>query len=427
MYETFLWLTRLSAESLSKFTQPNINIVIRALPGSSGSLIRLLKSLAKSEYRGLRVPQLSIELPPQVEPALQRFLADFRWPPSRDPPTTQSSLLSVHHRIPSSRITSEMASLRFVELFYPRHTENDNVLVLSPQAEVGEMFLHFLQYHILEYRYASWFGGLAGISLHVPTESLAGNETLDIPTMSNITYGKRTDDDTDDPKSPSPFLYQAPSSTATLFFGDKWAVFHDFLTKRMQVTHSVKDSRTKKMVSETEPAWMEYLLELMRVRGWNVLHPSSALVTVHNELAQIPEEYQRPPEKADIPQAEPPKILEEEAFLVSDDLIILTEHAEHEMNRHQSPIHQMLPFDGALPALWTLPRLNYDGSPSTSLDLADSREEYVVYFRETHGGCRGTDATRRRTMSTTSTDDLFCLPDTELRFADDRPSGFEGV
>ncbi|KAF2162583.1 hypothetical protein M409DRAFT_69141 [Zasmidium cellare ATCC 36951] len=362
-YEEWLWMTRLDAGSLSNWHKPNIDILIHAPAGSSGSLIRLLKSLYNAEYRGLKVPRLTIALPTKIEPALQNYLGGFMWPPWRD--FSEQNGLTVRHRIPSSRTSSEQASIRFVESFYPPNSKDNHVLVLSPQAEMSPLYLQYLHSSILEYYYQYWGAGndLMGISLDVPTAFLDGKDGFKQPTLGNMSYNKHAQDA--DPQIPSPFLYQAISSTANLIQGEKWAAFHDFLSKRIQASHSGKTGKKDhKVVPETEPAWVEFFMELARARGWTMLHPPTSLVTIHNELAQIPEEFSRPPAsdtKATevFKQSDHP---EEEPFLLSADPPVPVEHIEADPSRSFMPLHQMLPFNGELQDLASLPWLDHEGS-----------------------------------------------------------------
>ncbi|KAK3088938.1 hypothetical protein LTR53_019894, partial [Teratosphaeriaceae sp. CCFEE 6253] len=65
--EDFLWMTRLDSGSLSNWFKPAIDILIHALPASSGGLIRLVKSLERADYAEFPVPKLTIELPSDIE------------------------------------------------------------------------------------------------------------------------------------------------------------------------------------------------------------------------------------------------------------------------------------------------------------------------------------------------------------------------
>jgi hypothetical protein len=411
-YEEFMWMMNLDAASLAAWFQPTIDIVIQASRGSSGRLIRLLQSLSNANYRGIKVPRLTIELPPEVESSLRNYLTGFTWPPRKTP--SQPSLLTIRHRIPSSRLTSEQASLRFVESFYPDQPKDHHVLVMTPQAEVNSLYLQYLHYLILHYRYSPYqylTGQMMGISLDLPASLLNGHGVFKQPLLSDMKMGDVLKNE-DDRTSPAPFLYQAPSSTAILIFGDKWATFHDFLANRMEASHGGKAKKLPKLVSELEPSWVEYLLELMRARNWFVMHPSSVLVTIHNELARIPEEHLREGKRdADDP---------EEAFTTSQESPVMAEHVEKDAFNNNLPLHHMLPFDGELQSITSLPHVGYNGSLVTELVLANLSDEYVVSFRKAVGGCPADDATRQRIVNPLETGDLFCLPGQDMNY-------FEGL
>ncbi|GAB7361669.1 hypothetical protein MBLNU230_g1719t1 [Neophaeotheca triangularis] len=419
-YEDFLWLTRLDSGSLASWFRPQIDILVQA-PQHSGSLIRLIKSLEQADYEGLRPPSLTLELPTDIEPAGRRFLENLYWPPGVENNPLGQNTLTLRHRIPSQHISAEQASLRFLESFYPRHGHDNHVLILSPQAELSPLYLHYLHYAVLEYRFSSYGApksdDLLGISLDVPSTLLNGSEGFTQPIVSDMNALKYTNNEKLDQTSSVPFLYQAPSSTGTLVFGDRWAELHDFLTHRIAASHLGKAKKGEKFVSESQPAWLEYLLELIRARGWFMLHPVESLMTVHNELATIPEEFNkegRPNDKAS-EAAKQPGHSEEEAFLTADEPPVLTPHTEQRSFDLQTPLHEKLPFRGDLAELPHLPLLKYTGQMTSFTRAQEVRdEEYVPYFRKTLGGCEeGDQADRKRVLIPGKTDDLFCLPGME--------------
>lgn len=419
-YEDFLWLTRLDSGSLGSWHRPQVDILIHAPQGSSGGLIRLLKSLEKADYSGLRTPRLTVELPSNIEPLAQRYLEYMNWPPDDSAKPLRTSTLTLKHRIPASRTNSESASLRFLESFYPTSTYNNHVLILSAQTEVDPLFLQCLHYQILEYRYSVYetpeTSELLGLSLDVPTSYLNGTTDFMPPTVADIPKDKADKFTHLDPNMRVPFLYLAPSSTATLIFGDKWATFHNFLSNRMAAIQTGKAERSRKLVSETEPAWTEHLLELMMVRRWNILHPASPFVTVHNELAQIPEEFMRDSraEQDDAPVYSPS--LEEEPFLTAPSPPKLHPHPEQSQPRSNAPLQQLLSFDGNLPELPHIPHLYHTGALVTLGDLIDYSERYAIHFRQHLGGCDSAEASRNRVNRHLSTDDVFCLPGVEPEY-----------
>ncbi|KAI6798869.1 hypothetical protein KC363_g2244 [Hortaea werneckii] len=402
--------------------RPNVDIVVHAAPGNSGSLLRLLRSLESAYYTGMRLPKLTIELPNDVEPAVQNYLALMDWPQGSGSSHDKQSALTLHHRITSFRQTPEQAFIRFLESIFPKNTVDNHVLILSAQAELSPMYLQYLHYLILEYKYSKFAApdseNLLGISLDIPSTFLNGSSGFSGPKVADAPSTKLLSEKDHSQQDPSPFLYQAPSATASLIFGSNWATLHDFLTKRIDARHSGLSRKMEKLVSETEPSWLEYLLELMRARGYYILHPATPFVTMHNELAQLPEEYSRPP-KEDKQASKPPETApsEEEDFLLASNEPTLHEHVEHEPRTTQ-PLHNLLPFAGDLPELAHLPFISHEGDLIDIAQNAERRDTYLPYFRQYVGGCGAEEAARKRVPHDSNTDDLFCLPGIEVEYED---------
>lgn len=91
---------------------------------------------------GMSIPQLTIELPNRIEPQIQKFLAEYKWPPPTEISGHRPHMLSLRHRIPRQRLTEEESSVRFFESFWPKNPMYSHVLVLSPHTEVTPQFLH---------------------------------------------------------------------------------------------------------------------------------------------------------------------------------------------------------------------------------------------------------------------------------------------
>lgn len=120
----------------------NIDILIQAPPGGSGSLIRLLRSLSGADFTSLAIPHLTIELPHKIDPATSKFLETFQWPPAHVNNPSHSRQLSLRRRIPRQSLSEEESSIRFLEAFWPTNPRDSHVLVLSPQAELSPQFFH---------------------------------------------------------------------------------------------------------------------------------------------------------------------------------------------------------------------------------------------------------------------------------------------
>ncbi|KAK5132293.1 hypothetical protein LTR08_009201 [Meristemomyces frigidus] len=420
-YEEFFWMTRLDSGSLSNWFEPVIDVLIHAPTDSSGGLMRLVRSLQSADYAGLKVPRLTIELPTHIERFAQRFLQELEWPPISDPSPVKQSTLTLRHRIPSSRLSSEQASVRLLESFYPVVTEHNHVLVLSPQAELSPQYLQYLHYVVLEYKYSTYPSPsseeLLGVSLDIPSTFLNGSGSFVPPVTAEMQARQYLDKAEYDQAVATPFLYQAPSATASLIFGNKWVTLHNFLSNRLAASHAGKAEKTTKLVSETEPAWLEYLLELMKARGWSMLHPGTSFVTIHDELSQIPEEFTREKStgKKDAAILEQPEHAEEEAFLTASDPPDIVSHVERQP-RDTQPLHEFLPFRGDLPELTQLPYMYNTGDLINATRAAELKDDYITLFRHQIGGCDHPQAARKRVVHELDTNDLFCLPGVEIQF-----------
>lgn len=145
-----------------------------------------------------------------------------------------------------------------------------------------------------------------------------------------------------------------------------------------------------------------------------MFHPAKSFVTLHNELAQLPEEFVRSEkgEKED-DSAKPSQSLEGGSFLSADESPDIVPHTEKKHVSGKQALHSSLPFKGDLPELPQLPLLDYRGDQSSLTKADDMQREYVAHFREHIGGCDAKEAKRKRLPRGLGTDDLFCLPDIE--------------
>lgn len=95
----------------------------------------------------------------------------------------------------------------------------------------------------------------------------------------------------------TPFLWQAPNSDAVLIMGDKWVELHGYISHLWERQQSMLDTPQilgTKYAGEKHPAWLEYILQLSRLRGYFTLYPSQhtadSIVGVHTDLYDVPEE-----------------------------------------------------------------------------------------------------------------------------------------
>jgi hypothetical protein len=432
-YEDFLWLTRLDSGALASWHRPSITILIHAQPRSSGSLLRLLHSIQTADYSGLSYPDITIDLPADVESFARDYLRDFEWPPHQDPTGPRQRKLKLHHRISTTKATTEANALRFLESFYPVDPSHSHVLLLSTQTELSPLYYQYLMYHVLQHRYSAYGSddgdNLFGIVLANPDTYLNGTTPFRHLTMSDT--GKMTKDMED---LTVPFLWQAPNADAALVFGDVWAEVHDYLKSRLRAVHDTSSvhhapSQHAKLISDNQPGWLEYMLELMRARGWRNLYPArldaGAWATVHRDLFQKPEEYMTNtrPKHPDVPEDATRKGQEslEEPFLRAESAATQTSrHQEHVAQQerstlqHSQPLHALLPYESTLSDIGSLPALEYTGKiVAEREEFARLAAEFRPSLREQIGGCSAAEAIRDRKYDYAShtTNDLFCFVD----------------
>lgn len=407
-----------------------MDLVIHAPPKSSGSLIRLLKSIEAADYFGCRRPHLTIELPADIDRPTLDFLENLVWPPidwSGDPHASQ---VTVRHRLPRNRYNAEEASTHFMESFYPARPRDSHVLLISPQAELSSIYYHYVIYHLLQYKYATYVRVndeskyLMGFSLELPSAYLNNSAELEPPELelSPIKEGEVK------PEGHTPFLWQAPNSNAALYFGDKWVELHSFLSARTSIRNShtagdFKPPSRPKVVSAHYPSWMEYVQELMRVKDYFLLYPyfppkSDAVVTIHNELRQVPEEFSRPPDETS-PTAVPSVDLDD-AFSVDPSTETAKFTPRHEPSLRNSNLLSFLSetSHSDLPDLMSLPILSHDGNLVSPYRSAKNADQFAKEFRREIGRCSGKLTGLANHMSIS---DLFCDPDQLEEVHTDRP------
>ncbi|OBT68630.1 hypothetical protein VE03_01664 [Pseudogymnoascus sp. 23342-1-I1] len=379
--QRLMWLTRLDSWSLN---------------GKSPKT--RLSSLRGADYFGSSPPRLTIELPNEVDEFATRFLANsFSWPPGEFPVQGNSQQLTLRRRIPHSRLTAEESSIRFLESFWPANRFTSHVLVLSPQVELSPLYYHYLKYTILEYKYSMAAASsmmsnedLLGISLDLPSTYL--NDTTRFTAPPNPVSAVVPEAD-----GPS-FLWGSPNSNAALYFGDKWTELHTL------VSHSLSSasSAPKKRISTSYPSWLEYILTLSNSRGYSMLYPQltagDALATVHNELYQPPEEF-------DKPKTEFETTKDEGNFTADPAKHLSLQHKEFPL-AHSSLVN-MLPDNQLLAPLHSMPLLTWDGRVVDRIDLGDEAEKFSAKFRRDVGGCKTPVPSKTRLVDV-GVENLFC-------------------
>lgn len=416
--ENLMWITRLDSGSLAAWHTTYVDILIHAPPDSSGSLLRLLKSIEAADYFGHRRPHLTIELPADIDPPTWAYLEQLTWPPVDWSGTQHVSQVTLRHHLRRGSGSPEEASLRHVESFYPARQTDSHVLVLSPQVELSPLYFHFLMYYLLEYKYSSstsqffQMQSLMGLSLELPYMHLNDTTPLSPPKPSQKPKGDETEAST-------PFLWQAPNSNAALYFGDKWIEFHSFLGSRIGVDPTKQRSRPK-LVSEIYPAWLEYLQELMRARGYTLLYPNflssssstrNTIANLHYELYHPPEEFSKPKTTSKIDAPIPTLDPKTETFPTDPS-------AYRPKRRESKPLTTKL--DALLPPRPAniiqfpaeLPLLSHEGNEVDLSVLEFTAHTFASDFRRQIGLCP---ATHKPIPKPMKADDLFCDHDEDLR------------
>ncbi|KAL8633907.1 hypothetical protein Q9189_000418 [Teloschistes chrysophthalmus] len=390
--ENLMWITRLDSASLA------------------GSLVRLLKSIEAADYFNHRRPHLTIELPTEVDTPTADYLDELVWPPIDWSGAPHASQVTLRHRIPRRTFTESEASIRLVESFYPARPADSHVLVLSPQVELSPLYFHFLTFNLLEYKYSQSglfsevANNLVGLSLELPQTYLNESNLFTPPTAA----GRVNKVGEQPPDEPTPFLWQAPSSNAALYFGDKWVEFHSFLTSRLSLDPAKAPSRPK-LISESYPSWLEHLLELMRARGYALLYPNfssgrESIASVHYELFHPPEEYsKRKPKSAAADSPVPTIDPKGETFTTE----LSSHHPKHpESSPLTSKLISLLPKSGAVQELFELPLLSHEGHDLDFSTFYSTARAFTTSFRRQMGQCAATK--KQPEVIPMKADDLFC-------------------
>ena len=417
--ENLMWITRLDCGSLAAWQTTYVEILIHAPRDSSGSLVRLLRSIEEADYFNYRRPHLTIELPEKVDDASWEYIQELTWPTLSDGSTAHQSQVTIRHRIPRGLKDSDEATAHTVESFYPARPMDSNVLLLSPQAQLSPLYYHYTMYALLEYKYSINGRGreindVLGISLELPLRHLNDSQVLDPPTVLASSSGSSLSDSSSSEEG-TPFLWQAPNSNAALYFGDKWMEFHSYLTRRLAAAKMQTTPKYDKQVSDKYPSWLEYMVELMRTRGYTMLYPNfgaNGIVTVHQDLYQEPEETKSRRRKS----SDRSKDFDKKSRDPDPSQPLVVEPSDFSRHHSSSSERPLLEADllslypdssGPLPGLATLPLLSYQGIPMNAARFTTTSRNYATDFRREIGHCGSDDDQAPRAVPFSAAD-LFC-------------------
>lgn len=204
-----------------------------------------------------------------------------------------------------------------------------------------------------------------GISFQSPKTLLDDTTPLTIP----VVDAKGAKD------GASPFFWQAPTSDAILFMGDKWVELHGYVSRILEKHQTRTDTPAflaKKSTSNKHPAWLEYVLQLSQLRGYVTLYPrpetAATILGAHSDLPNTPEEY-----------------LGEETRSKENG------EADEATSRFDpaSPVDMLatLPQEGDLLTLGVLPLISWSGKPTSLEELEKNSLELTKQFRQEVGEC----------------------------------------
>ncbi|KAF4432071.1 hypothetical protein F53441_13868 [Fusarium austroafricanum] len=365
------WISKLDSSALAAWNKVHFDILVQAPAVGTANLQRLLTSLRRADKSAISVPQLTIELPTVVEKPLENFLSGFHWPSKASGQLPQSQLLSLRHRIPSRKMDEEESSVRFLESFWPSKPSHNHVLVLAAHTEVSPQFFNYVKYNLLHSLYShssilqDWNENIMGISFHSPSTLLDDTTPLTVPVA----------DTTGEKDSSSPFFWQAPTSDAVLFMGTKWVELHGYVSRILEKQQTGTETPAflaKKSTSKKHPAWLEYVLQLSRLRGYVTLYPrpetASTILGAHSDLPNTPEEYMGEGDESD----------------KNGDADSATSKFDP-----ASPVDMLatLPREGDLLSLGDLPLVSLSGKSTSLAELEAASLELTKQFRQEVGGC----------------------------------------
>ncbi|KAH7030833.1 uncharacterized protein B0I36DRAFT_431083 [Microdochium trichocladiopsis] len=406
------WVSKLNSKALRIWNKVTVDILIQATPGTTGGLVRLLKSLSEADYTAGSLPHITIELPHDVDMPTRRYLESFSWPPRHVHNPFDAHLLTLRHRIPSKRLDEDEAAARFVESFWPSNPGLNDVLLLSPQAEVSGNWYHYVKFTLLANRFqasitSAWDRKLFGISLAQPRQLLDGKTAFSMPKPQTKTIWQ---DGKDRDVVIESHLWQAPTSDAILIMGDKWVELHDLVSRTLGA--STTPASGTKIVSKQYPSWLEHAARLCRARGYWTLYPGDRmareLASLHGELAKAPEEYTgQTGRRVQNQRAQGEKLLSDDASETEVEEARRRLKAEADVGFTHTALLSVLPNQGHVIPLPELPLLAWDGTETTFDGNDEAAAGYAAEFRRQVGGCKREDDVPPA-VAEYSTRDLFC-------------------
>jgi hypothetical protein len=179
-----------------------------------------------------------------------------------------------------------------------------------------------------------------------------------------------------------------------LVFGDRWVELHGYVAHGLQAQKAgtaVPSMAQSKDVEENKPAWLEYMLQLCRLRGYLTVYPSKATAdTIVGVYADLP----------DVPNGREKSGAEAQRGSSFD-------------AGSQVDMISTLPDRGALPNLHKLPSFSWEGTTSARADIVQEAHKQATEFRRQIGTCKHPEDVQRDTLAA----DLFCAVKEEKKSA----------
>lgn len=214
-----------------------------------------------------------------------------------------------------------------------------------------------------------------GISFTVPKTPIHNTKPLSLPATA---------------KEGSSFLWQAPNGDAMLVFGDHWVELHGYVSHSLQTQKAgitLPTMAQSKDVAQNQPAWLEYMLQLCRLRNYFTVYPSKetadAIVGVYADLPDVPDGREKS----------------------NADARLGAQRGSSFDAGSQVDILNTLPKGGALPSIHKLPVLSWEGEASTLDQMVAESYKQTLEFRRQIGTCKDVEAHVPRDRFAA---DLFC-------------------
>lgn len=237
-----------------------MNIVITTGGKRSNALKSMITQLKQSHYMGDTV-DLSLVMDEKSDRSITKYINKLGW--------------SFGNKQMRHRIQRVHPMQTFTESWYPAHDQEFGIL-LDDRTQLSSTFYIWLKYNLLkimqEEKEESNIFGISLYAPHILDTDPSGRKVFESPN--------------------SPYLMQVPTSFGgALYFPKHWREFHDYITARLTdqaiikrgsgLPHLFKVSLLTTVKSNKwASSWRKYLDELIYMRGYVMLYPSTSYSTL---------------------------------------------------------------------------------------------------------------------------------------------------